>query len=321
MNSPCPGGAPVIKELTEVSPHTAGEIAGVVRQAYHAGDLLPGLPTAGGAFETTADVLADVGDGVRLWIARNRAGDITGTVRAVDVDDHCWLLRRFAIAPRWQRCGIGTDLLDHVDRSAVVSGVRRMVAHAVVERGNPIFYAHAGFTAVKHFGTPGRPVSEVVLSRATGRQRVRLCHPFGNEQTPVLPGAVVSWFLRPEGVYAVLADGSDCAVAATRRAIDHSRRLQPVRRPLFLGADVWPAPPGDRRSAVVRAALRELVGGIGAPMAPNAFLVASDRARSYLANPREREPGLVALWRMLNSAAALRRPAVVPVGRDAPDQP
>ena len=170
-----------------VDPAMARTITGIVRDAYSAGDLVPGLPVADGARVGPAELYADLDAGHLLWVARFE-GRIAGTVRAVRRTDG-WGVRRLAVASWCRRAGLATGLMRRLEEDAVAAGVTQVSLDAVVERGNPAFYARLGYRSVRHFGADDKPLSEVHMLRDPRSAPV----PAPHDVPPRAPGLTLSW--------------------------------------------------------------------------------------------------------------------------------
>ncbi|MET7638025.1 GNAT family N-acetyltransferase [Streptomyces sp. NPDC005438] len=208
-----------IRRVERVSGELAGEVAGVTSAAYEVGDLVPGLPVADGAHETARDVLADVAAGRSLWIAVVD-GRCAASVRAVPRADGDWEVRRLAVAPWVRRGGLGTLLLRRLERDASGAGVGRVVLDAVVERGNPAFYARAGFRTVHHFAADDKPLSEVHMERDPSTPALARPHPENGPR----PGWAVTWW--GVGSTTVACPGPDVPPPAGARALGEDRLVR-----------------------------------------------------------------------------------------------
>ncbi|MFJ6798051.1 GNAT family N-acetyltransferase [Streptomyces sp. NPDC091268] len=253
--------------------------AAVTAAAYRAGDLVPGLPVADGARERAEDVRADLDAGRRLWVAAVD-GEVAGSVRAVPRPDGDWEVRRLAVAPWVRRAGLGRLLLRRLEADAVAHGVRRVVLDAVVERGNPAFYARVGFRTVRHFAAADKPLSEVHMERDP-----RATAAAGRPYDPGTTGWAVSWWAAPGGVR--------CLVGAPMPAAPADR---------LLGIDCLPAASADQQDALVRGftAAADRVEPDGA-----LFFAGPAPLTAAFAQPRLIHPSLLAWWR---SPAARTRP-------------
>lgn len=249
----------------------AEDVAAVTRCAYRAGDLVPGLPVADGAKETAADVRADLAAGYHLWTAA-AGGRIVGSVRAHSRD---WCVRRLAVSPEARRLGVGKRLLRALEAGARAAGASRVVLDAVVERGNPAFYARAGYRTVYHFPADDKPLSEVHMELLLG-EPVR-AHDY--PEFDRTPGTVRSWWSVDGGTVCVTSPAPEGISAEVWR----NRHLGALR-----GVD-W-APLSDatpvRRSWPLPAAV------IGS-----------------FAQPRLDEPEFLAWWRVGESPDWPTRPA------------
>ncbi|MET9349456.1 GNAT family N-acetyltransferase [Streptomyces termitum] len=255
------------------------EVAAVTADAYAAGDLVPGLPVADGARERAADVRADLAAGRGLWVA-SLDGETAGAVRAVVRPDGDWEVRRLAVSPRVRHAGLGRLLLRRLETAAAAAGARRVVLDAVVERGNPAFYARVGFRTVRHFGAADKPLSEVHMVRdpSAPPEPGRPCAPVGD-------GRAVSWWAAP--------DGTLCRTGAP---------LPEGPQEGLLGIDVLPGTAAARwpeaEAALAARADRRTGDGL--------FFAGPAARTAAFAQPRLVHPGLLAWWR--SPAARAPRP-------------
>lgn len=262
-------GVPV-SPVTEASPEVAAQVARVTAAAYEVGDLVPGLPVADGATETASSVLDGVAAGRRLWVAWE--GDaVAGSVRASPRPDGTWEVQRLAVGPRVRRGGVGRALLDRMAADAAAEGVPRLVLDAVVERGNPAFYARVGFRTVRHFPASDKLLSEVHMTREVGRPAVAVPFPEPGDEPP--SGAVVHWWAH-EG-------GTRCRVGAAAAI--------PLPPGLF-GVDCLP---GGDPAAVLALLAAEADEADGDRLS---FARPAGRVAAF-AQPRRVRPDLLAWWR------------------------
>ncbi|MEV8341932.1 GNAT family N-acetyltransferase [Streptomyces niveus] len=256
--------------ITTLSGELAERISELVRAAYATGDLLPGLPVADGALADAAEVHRDLAAGQLLWVAWD-AGRPVGTVRAVRVTPELWEVRRLAVDPTSRRTGAARALLGRLEAAATAAGVREVALDAVVERGNPAFYARLGYRTVRHFGASDKPLSEVHMRRAPNTPPVPVPH----EAFPVGPGLLLHW--------RAVAEGTSCRL----RLLAAGERVP--AGPETVGVDFWPG---------ARAAELALVGGaLAAGADGEVFFARPALAVDAFCRPRERHPQLLAWWR------------------------
>ncbi|WP_395571192.1 GNAT family N-acetyltransferase [Streptomyces sp. BK79] len=245
-----------------------------MRAAYRAGDLVPGLPAADGSRAGPGELLDDVAAGQLLWVAEEE-GRVVGTVRAVRPAPRVWEVRRLAVDPACRRSGAARALLRRLEAEARARGVRRVVLDAVVERGNPPFYARVGYRAVRHFPAGDKPLSEVHMERDPREAAAPVPH----AAAPAGPGLLVEWRAARGGTVCRprLLTG-----AASVRTLGGA-----------LGADHWPAA-GAAELALVRETL--LKEGRAAGDGEVFFDRPASRVDAFRV-PREAHPGLLAWWR------------------------
>lgn len=183
-----------ILRIAEASTEMADSLTRIIRAAYADGDLVPGLPVADGARAEPAEILDDLAAGCPLWMA-TVDGEPAGTVRAVPRRPHTWEVRRLAVAPWLRRGGTARALLARLEADAVAAGVTEVTLDAVVERGNPAFYARVGYRTVRHFGAGDKPLSEVHMSRDPRTPAV----PVTDDRWPTEPGLTLTWVATPGG--------------------------------------------------------------------------------------------------------------------------
>ncbi|MEU7474476.1 GNAT family N-acetyltransferase [Lentzea sp. NPDC042327] len=249
-----------VAEALRPADRLADEVAAVTRTAYRAGDLVPGLPVADGARETADDVRADLAAGYHLWTA-TAGGRVVGAVRAHSRD---WCVRRLAVSPEARGLGVGRRLLRALEAGARAEGAARVVLDAVVERGNPAFYARAGYRTVHHFPADDKPLSEVHMELLLGEPVRAQDYP----EPDHTPGTVRSWWSVAGGTVCVTAPAPD----GISVEVDRNRHLGVLR-----GAD-W-APLAD--VAPVRRSWSEPAAVIGS-----------------FAQPRLDRPEFLAWWRV-----------------------
>lgn len=233
----------VVAQAVVPADRLAEDVAAVTRAAYRAGDPVPGLPVADGAEETADDVRADLAAGYHLWTA-TAAGRIVGAVRAHSRD---WSVRRLAVSPEIRRLGVGKLLLRALEAGARAAGAPRVVLDAVVERGNPAFYARAGYRTVYHFPADDKPLSEVHMELLLGEPARARDYP----EPDHTPGTVRSWWSADGGTVCVTSPAPDGISAEVHR----NRHLGVLRgvdwAPLSEAARVrrsWPLPAAAIRS-------------------------------------------------------------------------
>ncbi|MFI8951941.1 GNAT family N-acetyltransferase [Streptomyces sp. NPDC053750] len=245
-----------------------------MRAAYRTGDLVPGLPAADGSRAGSGELLDDVAAGQLLWVAED-GGRVVGTVRAVRPSPRVWEVRRLAVAPACRHSGAARALLRRLEAEARARGVRRVVLDAVVERGNPPFYAHVGYRAVRHFPAGDKPLSEVHMERDPREEPALVPH----AAAPAGPGLLVEWRAAPGGT--VCRPRLLSGVAAVRTS------------GWVLGADHWPAA-GAAELGLVRGTL--LKEGRAAGDGEVFFDRPASRIDAFRL-PRAAHPELLAWWR------------------------
>ncbi|HZM81195.1 MAG TPA: GNAT family N-acetyltransferase [Candidatus Limnocylindrales bacterium] len=243
------------------------QVAAVTRAAFLGAEPVPGLPTADGAFETPESVEADLGAGAWLAVARDRYGAVSGSVRAFIAESGAWVVRRLAVLPSTRGTGLSRALMYHLEESAVTAGATVVRLDAVVERGNPPFYASLGYTTVGHMPNPDKPLSEVAMLRDLTAPRRRLRYPWQGEAALGRYARLVTWHTDGENTLArVHCDVDDALKVAA----------EPVAGYTFAGADGCP----------VGIALRE--GSFATP----------PKDVPEFRMPRTVHPDLLALWRL-----------------------
>ncbi|MEN8649798.1 GNAT family N-acetyltransferase [Streptomyces sp. 21So2-11] len=266
----------------------ADEISEIIRAAYSSGDLLPGLPTADGALADSAELLHDLAAGQLLWVA-TLAGRTVGTVRAVRSSPDSWEVRRLAVSPAARRSGAARALLRRLEHDASAAGAARVVLDAVVERGNPAFYAQVGYRLVRHFPAGDKPLSEVRMQRDLHDDPAPRAH----DVPPAGPGLLLDWLAVPAGTV--------CRPRLTgpRPGPQDEAGAAPGTP---LGADFW-AGAGPAELARVRATLAREADQAGQEE------LLFDRPAGDIAAfraPRLSHPELLAWWR---SPAVRKQPA------------
>jgi GNAT superfamily N-acetyltransferase len=195
-----------IFRITEASTEMADSLTRIIRSAYADGDLVPGLPVADGARAEPAELLDDLAAGCPLWMA-TVDGEPAGTVRAVPRGPHTWEVRRLAVAPALRRSGTARALLGRLEAEAVTAGVTEVTLDAVVERGNPAFYARVGYRTVRHFAADDKPLSEVHMSRDPRTP----ADPAADDRWPTEPGLTLTWVATSGGTACRLSRPDDPA--------------------------------------------------------------------------------------------------------------
>ncbi|MGF0173643.1 GNAT family N-acetyltransferase [Streptomyces sp. Marseille-Q5077] len=261
--------------ISSVPGKLAESVSRVVRAAYCAGDLVPGLPTADGARVHTGELLDDLAAGQLLWVAE-LSGRVVGTVRAVRSSPQVWEVRRLAVSPSCRRTGAARRLLRQLEAEALARGVSRVALDAVVERGNPAFYARVGYRTVRHFPAGDKPLSEVRMERDPRAEPTPVAH----DAAPAGPGLLLDWRTAPGGTVCRprLLSGDEVPAAGTVSS---------------LGADFWPSAGAAQLPLVHDTLVRE--GG-----ATGDGEVFFDRPASQVAafrTPRQAHPELLAWWR------------------------
>jgi len=231
---------------TPLSPPALAQIAAVTRAAFQGAEPVPDLPTADGASETGDSVAADLEAGAWLAVARNRSGEIVGSVRAfaeqtgglaasanlrAEVPTSAWVVRRLAVLPAMRGTGLAQALMCHLEEAAASAGAAIVRLDAVVERGNPPFYASLGYETTAHFANPDKPLSEVAMRRALGVPRLRFGYPWEGEAAPGKYAVLVTW--HTNGIHTIARCHSDVDSAIAVAA-------QPVDGFAFAGADGCP---------------------------------------------------------------------------------
>lgn len=267
-------------------------LAAITRDAFVAGDLYPGLPAADGASDTAESLLADMADGIRLWLARAGDGTIAGCVRAIPRSGSLWQIRRLAVAPGLQGRGVATSLVLALESAARAEGVAKVVVWALVERGIPPLYSQFGYRTTGHFASPDKPLSEAIMEVRLDEPRAALSYPWGTEPRLASDGAIVNWFSFDAGTAAVLGPlRSDPRAIVRAHAEQASEWIGPVR---FIGGDGW-LDGGAGAPDVLREQLTPLADGAHGPML--IFARPCDQVAEFTI-PRQREPRLLALWRI-----------------------
>ncbi|GAA2515350.1 GNAT family N-acetyltransferase [Winogradskya humida] len=257
-----------VRRIEEPDAGLADGIARVIAAAYDAGDLVPGLPVADGARETPGAVVASVAGGRLLWVAEV-AGQVAGSVRAQVLPGGDWEVQRLAVDPGVRRGGIGRALLLALVTAAGDAGADRVVLDAVVERGNPSFYARVGFRTVRHFPAGDKLLSEVHMERDPRQPESAVADPDPGDVPPA--GAVVQWWD---------ADGGTCCrVTATLDTPDS-----------LLGVDVLPGGDPEALYKVLAADADDDTDGL------LRFDRPAGRVTAF-AQPRLLDPALLAWWR------------------------
>ncbi|MCX4820769.1 GNAT family N-acetyltransferase [Streptomyces sp. NBC_01142] len=254
----------------------AETVSEIIRAAYSSGDLLPGLPTADGALADSAELFHDLSAGQLLWVAQV-SGEIVGTVRAVRNAPDSWEVRRLAVSPSSRHSGTARRLLRRLEADALAAGASRVVLDAVVERGNPAFYARVGYRTVRHFPAGDKPLSEVRMERDLREAPAPVPH----DAPPARPGLLLDWLAVPTGTVCRLRliSGEGVPDAGCHRTP--------------LGADFWPAA-GPAELARVRDALAEEADQVGRD---ELFFGRPATGIAAFCGPRLLHPALLAWWR------------------------
>ncbi len=270
------GNVRLIRLSGRVAPELASRVAEVTRAAFAVADPVPGLPTADGARESAAVVHADLAAGALLWVARDDVGEVRGSVRAVRRQGSgCWEVRRLAVDPRWRGSGLARVLMRRLESDAHAAGVPLVRLDAVVERGNPSYYAALGYRTVRHFPSPDKDLSEVAMARDPAVPPVPAPYPWP-DRAPVTHS--VSWFTVAGRTVAVAGRGGSAVGARTR---GHARMVADRfgAEPVLIGTDGW-------------------FGGIGEPVPPlREYQAPPDQVPAFTM-PRTTDHRLLALHRL-----------------------
>lgn len=286
-----PQGQVRVAEAVSPRPAQLAELVPIIRTSFAAGDLLPGLPAADGTSDTVESILADLGDGVRLWVAY-ADGCPVGCVRAIPRPDGIWQIRRLAVSIPAQGRGIGRMLVRELEASARTEGMSKLVVWALVERGIASFYARLGYRTTGHFGSPDKLLSEAIMEVDLDGPRPLLSYPWGSEPRTSSPGMLISWFAGQKRTVAVVGDltGDVRAVIAGQNELA-CRLAGSVR---FVGGDGW-----SDCSPAEKAALRaQLARRADATEGPAFLFWRTCTAVVEFTMPRAVEPRLLALWRI-----------------------
>ncbi|MEU3309049.1 GNAT family N-acetyltransferase [Nocardiopsis sp. NPDC006832] len=273
--------APVVSEIRDLTGTLARRVTELTRAAYRAGDLVPGLPVADGAVAGPEELHEDLAGGAHLWVAAV-GGSPVGAVRAVRTDDGAWEVRRLAVAPWHRRGGTARLLLRRLEESAFTAGADRVVLDAVVERGNPAFYARVGYTAVRHFGAEDKPLSEVRMERGPGSPERGRC------SVPHTPGTAVLWWSVPRG--------SLCSVVPVQEVPGpEAAPTAPFGREdaTFVGVDLSPEPEASGRRPILDALSVDAAYQDGDALTFDAPV----HELSAYRRPRLSHPDVLAWWR------------------------
>jgi len=228
---------PLIHEVRRPGRALTDELARMTAAAFATGDAFAGLPAADGASETAASLLADLDEGVRLWVVRDAQGSPAGCVRAAQLSSSRWEVRRLAVGVGRQQEGFGRELMQGLEHTARVAGVRTLVACALVERGVPPFYSSLGYRTVDHVPSPGKPLSEAVMEKELSNRDSFLRYPWESESAALAEGVIVSWFGSARCTIAVIGRLVGPPRAVVRAHHDLAAHLGGQVR--FLGADGW----------------------------------------------------------------------------------
>ncbi len=254
----------------------ACRLAEVTRAAFAVADPVPGLPIADGARECAAVIHADLASGALLWLARDDDGEVRGSVRAVRrPGTDCWEVRRLAVDPRWRGSGLARALMRRLESDAHDAGVPLVRLDAVVERGNPSYYAALGYRTVRHFPSPDKQLSEVAMARDPGLAPAPAPYPWP-DRAPVAHS--VSWFTVAGRTVAVAGRGGSAVGARTR---GHARMIADRfgAVPVLIGTDGW-------------------FGGIGEPVPALRVYQAPPAQVPAFTMPRTTDRRLLALHRL-----------------------
>lgn len=287
---PAGSGLEVLALDSAAAARRARELADLTRAGFSRADPYPGLPLPDGARERADDVAADCAGGARFWVARSAAGEPVGVVRVLPLDDGRWEVRRLAVPQAWRRIGVARALMDRVHADADACAVD-LTLDAVVERGNPVFYARLGYRTVSHWPSLDKPLSEVSMVLDALASRSAFAHPWEGDDVIPGPFVQVTWLSARSAVHAVVTD-SDGAVAATAlRAASHVQKTGRSATLALLGVDVSERSP----EPVVRALARN-------PAAQRkGHVVSFGRDASAIAPfvmPREGYAAALAWWRV-----------------------
>lgn len=264
----------------------AAPIAAATRRAYADSDPVPGLPLPDGARSSTAEVAAELRNGVTAWVAFELDGTPAGIARVRDHGAGGWEVRRLATVPSSKRHGVGQRIMREVERAAVDARIPRVWLNAVVERCLPPFYARLGYHVIEHWPSPDKMLSEVTMQRAPDARPHPAAFPWSAVAPPT--GTVVCWFTVGTALLLAIIDGADSVIAAVRVAANRMA-LAGVRSPRLAGVDL---PTGDMPHP------RRLLAGLGDGTA-DVRRIADDRlsVRCHL-TPRTVHTGLLAFWRL-----------------------
>ncbi|HEX5202305.1 GNAT family N-acetyltransferase [Paractinoplanes rhizophilus] len=272
-----------------------GAVAAVSQAAFLAPEPVAGLPIADGAHETAAAVAADLAAGAWLCLAHVPGdGDrrLVGSVRSFVAPDGAWTVRRLAVDPRMHGKGLAKALMRRLEQRAAAAGAPAVALDAVVERGNPPFYARLGYRTVRHFPNPDKPLSETAMRRELAGSATPLDHPWDGEDAAVAYGVLVVWHGNGNRTVArTYTDVTD--------ALSVLRRAEPGLG--LLGADGWAAGPA-REAGPIRGRLAGCGGSV-----LDGGVIGYDRPHGEVAAyrmPRTVTPELLALWRLPRRRAA-----------------
>ncbi|MEU5690218.1 GNAT family N-acetyltransferase [Actinosynnema sp. NPDC020468] len=174
----------------------AARVAWLTRSAYVDSDPVPGLDRPDGADDSADAVRARLADGVRVWTARDGAGELVGCLRVAPGDD--WEVHRVAVSPAWRGRGVARVLLAAVGAEADRRS-RAVWLNAVVERCLPPLYAGLGFRPVRVFPAADKPLTEWRMAREPGGHRL------AGVRTTAEPH--LCWFVSGDRLVAVLTAG------------------------------------------------------------------------------------------------------------------
>jgi GNAT superfamily N-acetyltransferase len=265
-------------------------VAAVSQAAFTAPEPVADLPIADGAHETAVAVAADLAAGAWLCLAHRPGArptdrELVGSVRAFVAPDGTWTVRRLAVSPQMHGRGLAKALMRRLEERAAAAGAPAVGLDAVVERGNPPFYARLGYRTVRHFANPDKPLSETAMRRDPARPAAPLDYPWDGESATTSYGVLVVWHGDGERTVARTYTGVTDALRVLRRA-------EPGLA--LLGADGWAGGPA-REVGVIR---DRLAAGGGVV---HGHTVAFDRPHGDIGAyrmPRTATSQLLALWRL-----------------------
>ncbi|GAC1325926.1 MAG: hypothetical protein NVSMB13_09900 [Mycobacteriales bacterium] len=131
-------------EMTECGPEVAEQVWTLAREAFAGNGVLD--PPTGALRDTLEDVRADLA--AYGGVVARAGSDVVASLRRRAEGDRLWL-RRVAVAPGWQRRGLGAALMRTAIERAREQGFSEVavrVRHVLPD--NRAFYAALGFTEV-----------------------------------------------------------------------------------------------------------------------------------------------------------------------------